>query len=186
MHLEFKELKDGFLERQYCCAPELFPVLKEIQEKEPWRFGQAIDIQLRFQKSGLLIEVDGLLKTRVGMECGLCLQPFEDEIQTEFALTFTPLATPLEADVDEEIELDADEMGLIYYQDDTLELLQPLQEQLIMALPISPVCAADCLGLCPECGCDLNKEICTCIKKPFSSKFSALAGLKIDPGKLET
>jgi len=180
VHLELRELKDGCLEQQYCCAPERFPILKDFQENGQVRFEQPIDFQLRLQKSGQIVEVDGRLKTQAGFVCGRCLQPFEAEIQSAFALTFTPLSSAQEHNSDEDVELEADELNLIYYQDDQLDLLEPLQEQIILALPISPVCDTACLGLCPVCGGDLNIKKCSCEKKPFNSKFSTLAGLKID------
>jgi uncharacterized protein len=83
-------------------------------------------------------------------------------------------------DAGPEIELEADELGLIYYRDETLELREPLQEQLIMAVPIGPVCRDACQGLCPECGTDQNEAQCDCEKKPFNNKFGALADLKLD------
>jgi len=178
VRLELRELKDGCLEQLYCCSADEFSILLELQAEEQVKVVQPICFQLRLQKSGQIVEVDGQLQSRAGLVCGRCLQPFETDIRSDFALTFTPLVTQQEMTADEEVELDADELGLIYYKDETLDLLQPLQEQIIMALPIRPVCDPGCLGLCPECGCDLNKEKCSCVKQPFNNKFAALAGLK--------
>jgi len=178
VRLELRELKDGCLEQQYCCNAEQFPVLLELQDEEQVKLDQPICFQLRLQKSGQIVEVDGQMQTRAGLVCGRCLQPFTADIRSAFALTFTPLGAEQDSAEDAEIELDADELGLIYYKEETLELLQPLQEQILMALPISPVCDPGCLGLCPECGCDLNQEKCNCVKQPFNNKFASLAGLK--------
>jgi len=186
VRLELREFKDGCLEQRYCCEPDEFPVLKELGDEKQVRFEQQICFQLRLQKTGRIVEVDGQMQTRVGLACGRCLQPFESDLQADFFLTFTPQPAHQEASEEEEVELDADELGLIYYQDEVLDLLQPLQEQIIMALPISPVCDAGCLGLCSECGCDLNKESCNCEKQPFNNRFSALAGLKTDTKKTES
>jgi DUF177 domain-containing protein len=178
VRLELRELKDGCLEQQYCCSAEQFPVLLELRDEQQVRVEDPVCFKLRLQKTGQIVEVDGQMQTRVGLVCGRCLQPFETDIQSDFALTFTPKVVQQEPTAAEDVELDADELGLIYYTDETLELLQPLQEQIIMALPISPVCDPDCLGLCPECGCDLNKEHCACVKQPFNNKFVALAAFK--------
>lgn len=180
MRLELRELKDGCLEQQYCCSPDEFPALEELQANEQVRFDQPICFQLRLQKSGQIVEVDGQLQTRVGFICGRCLNPFGSDIQADFCLTFTPLTAQADLAAEEEVELDAEELGLISYQEDILELLAPLQEQILLALPISPLCASGCLGLCAECGCDLNKESCTCEKTIFNNKFGSLSGLKVD------
>ena len=182
MRLELKDIKDGILKQQLSFAADEFPVLREMMQHDEAQFSQPISFELRLQKSGQLIEVDGRLSTSVDLSCGRCLQSYEKRLRGDFAFTFTPYV-PDEAsseDAEVEVELDTDELGLVYYKDETLDLLTPLQDQLVMALPISPVCQDDCQGLCSECGCNLNTDSCDCVKKPFNSKFSALAGLKIE------
>ena len=179
MRLEIKDLKDGTLKREYRFSPSVFPVLGPLAEEEGVRFRDPLIFQVRLQKTGQIVELDGELTATAAMQCGRCLQPFDQAIHSEFALTFTPLPAEEEA-VGEEVELEADELGLIRYRDETLDLLEPLQEQIVMAIPIGPVCKADCQGLCPECGGDLNSTRCDCVKKPFNNKFGALADLKFD------
>ena len=33
-----------------------------------------------------------------------------------------------------------------------------LRDTLVEALPLQPLCKEDCLGLCPQCGVDLNED----------------------------
>jgi uncharacterized protein len=184
MRLELKDIQDSGLEQSLSFAATEFPILAQMQQDEVG-FVAPLQFRLRFQKSGQLVEVNGHLETVVALSCGRCLQAYEKDLRSDFALTFTPYVAE-EQDVEDEaveVELDTDELGLVYYQDDCLELTQPLQDQVIMALPISPTCFEDCAGLCPECGCNLNVESCNCEKKIFNSKFSALAGLKIESSK---
>jgi uncharacterized protein len=185
LRLELKDIKDGNLSQQLSYKVADFPVLLEMQQRGEVSFVAPIDFQLRFQKSGQLVEVDGQLATTVKLGCGRCLQDYRVELTGEFAFTYTPyVAEELDpADQEVEVELETDELGLVYYKDETLELQQPLQDQLVMALPISPLCADTCKGLCSECGCNLNVDSCRCEKKIFNNKFSALAGLKIDKSK---
>ncbi|WP_161947615.1 YceD family protein [Malonomonas rubra] len=157
-----------------------FPVLREM-------LGEGVDItaplqfELRFQQSGQLVELDGKFSTSVELGCGRCLKRYTADLASEFALTFTPFVEEQEGnEEEEEVELETDELGLVYYRDDCLDLLHPLQDQVVMALPISPLCSDECAGLCSECGCNLNETQCGCEKKIFNNKFSALAGLKID------
>lgn len=180
MRLELKDIKGGCLQQEMERSVRDFPVLVEMQNADEIAFEAPIRFQLRFQKSGQLVEVDGRFETRVSLSCGRCLQPYEKKLGGEFAFTFTPLVDEVFDDEDE-VELDTDELGLVYYKDDCLELQQPLQDQLVMALPISPVCRKECKGLCTECGCNLNIDQCKCEKKIFNNKFSALSGLKVDP-----
>ena len=183
MRLELKDINDCGLKQDYSCKVEDFPVLVETQKQENLRFTDVLTFNLRLQKTGQIVEVDGSFVTRVAMVCSHCLQDFEQELCGDFALTYTPRkngSEPVETDEVEEVELDTDELGLVYYKDETLDLFQSLQEQVVMALPIAPVCQEDCRGLCPECGCILSNETCNCEKKLFNNKFSALAGLKLE------
>lgn len=176
MQLELKDIKGGVLEQDYSCALSDFPDLSELAEEGGPEFTEPLHFHLRFQRSGPIVELEGQLEAEVDLSCGRCLQRFRQSLNETFVLTFSPCADSDEKE--EEVELEADELGLIVYQDETLELAQPLQEQLIMAVPISPVCKGDCQGLCPECGLNRNDKHCRCEKKPFNNKFTALAGIK--------
>ncbi len=180
MRLELKDLSGSGLRQEYSCGVEDFPLLLELQNEEGLLFTGPLEFRLRFQRAGQIIEVDGSFTTGLAITCGHCLQNFEQQLAGEFTLTYSPLTADLSADAREEVELDADELGLVYYNNDTLELLQPLQEQVVMAVPMSPLCNENCRGLCPECGCDLNRNSCHCEKKSFNNRFTALAGLKLD------
>jgi uncharacterized protein len=40
--------------------------------------------------------------------------------------------------------------------------LEPLvREEMLLAIPINPICRADCKGLCPICGGNLNETLCS-------------------------
>jgi uncharacterized protein len=64
-----------------------------------------------------------------------------------------------------EIEVDArevslpgegDELESPYMRDDVLDLRDWAHDALVLALPTQVLCRADCAGLCPVCGEDLN------------------------------
>ncbi len=178
MRVELKDIKGGLLEQDYGLNVAAFPELQNLQAESGVEFFDPIHFSLRLQRIGQMVEVDGSLEMKVSLSCGRCLQPFDLELSETFSLTFTPQKQ--ESDLEEEVELASDELGLIYYHDEVVELLEPLQEQVIMALPIRPVCRQGCGGLCPECGQNLNDGQCKCEKKVFNNKFSALAALKLD------
>ncbi len=180
MRLDLKDIGDSGLSWEFSGEFDDFPLLLDLQGQEEQLFTDRLVFKLHLQKSGQIVEVDGSFATWVALTCGHCLQPFEQRVAGDFTLTFTPLIKDSATDEVEELELDADELGIVYYKDEILDLLQPLQEQVVMALPIAPLCSEGCQGLCLECGCDLNEEPCTCEKKLFDNKFTALAGLKLD------
>lgn len=176
MQLELKHIKGGQLEQDYRCAVGDFPKLLELASAGDCVYRDPICLYLRFTRSGRMVEVAGHIKATLELTCGCCLGTFAYELAEDFDLTFVPEAEP--ADLALEQELEPEELGLIPYDEDRLELLTPLQEQLLLAVPMHPLCSADCKGLCPVCGVDLNMTDCRCEKKVFNSKFGALAQLK--------
>lgn len=52
-------------------------------------------------------------------------------------------------------------------------------EEFSLALPIKPLCANDCKGLCPDCGVNRNSDPCACGEKRIDPRLAALAGLTI-------
>lgn len=53
-----------------------------------------------------------------------------------------------------------------------------IQEELLLDLPMMPVCCDDCRGLCPQCGCNRNQEQCRCENITKEGPFSKLKELK--------
>ncbi len=42
------------------------------------------------------------------------------------------------------------------------DIVCEVQSQICFEFPAKPLCSEDCKGLCPVCGCDLNKSSCKC------------------------
>lgn len=178
MQVELKDIKGGVLEQEYSLVVSDFPELETMATAGEGHYLDPLLFKLRLQTVGRLVEVDGRLSARVNLECGRCLCRYEQDAEEEFAFTFSPVLEDVAEEQDEiEIELEAEQMGLVLYQDDVLELLPSLQEQAVMAMPIAHLCSEDCKGLCPICGQNLNQEQCSCSPRLFNSKFGALAGL---------
>lgn len=176
MQLELKHIKGGQLEQDYTCAVDDFPELQELAGTGDGVYRGPIHLHLRLIRSGHMVEVAGQIRATLDLTCGCCLGTFEYKLTEGFDLSFVPDVEP--TDLAPEQELESDELGMIPYRDDRLELLIPVQEQLLLAVPMHPLCSAGCRGLCPHCGADLNKMVCNCEKKVFNSKFGALAQLK--------
>ena len=103
-----------------------------------------LDLRLEAVMEGIL--VSGTIRGRAEGECVRCLDPVEDEIETDVQELFVyPGRTPEGEDEDDLREL-VDEM---------IDLEPVLYDTLVPALPFQPVCRDDCPGLCSECGARL-------------------------------
>ncbi len=58
-----------------------------------------------------------------------------------------------------------------------IDLKEAVREQILLNMPNKVLCKDDCLGLCPDCGINLNKESCDCGKNKINPKFAALSKL---------
>lgn len=86
----------------------------------------------------------------------------------------TPVRLPLDVDFDEEFiegtpaapvaeeEESPEERAVSYFEGDEIDLTDPLRENIVLALPMKPLCKDDCAGLCPSCGKNLNEGPCDC------------------------
>ncbi len=64
--------------------------------------------------------------------------------------------------------------------DEVLELSAWARDALALALPDKILCRADCAGLCPECGRDLNEEPHVHEEQAADTRWSALEALRAD------
>ena len=75
--------------------------------------------------------------------------------------------------------IDPEDLDLDYYTGEIVDLESLLREQIILMMPLKPLCDETCKGLCPHCGANLNHETCTCATDAVNSPFAQLAKLKI-------
>ncbi len=93
---------------------------------------------------GLLVQVR--MHAKVMLACVRCLndcwQPLDIEFTDLYAFTQKTVS----------------ESGLILPEDGKIDLSPVIRDEMWLAVPISPVCNPDCLGLCPVCGVNLNEN----------------------------
>jgi uncharacterized protein len=102
-------------------------------------------------------------------------------LTSNFALTYTRELPDIKGATNaEEVELRLEDIELIYFLGEEIDLRDGIQEQVVMTFPLRTVCAQTCKGLCPKCGADLNQGDCGCKHEPVSNKFAVLKNLKLD------
>jgi len=108
-----------------------------------------------FKLKGMVKNIAGTLYLELNADvsfetqCARCLDTVSENLSFEIYEVFSK--TPVEND-DEVTVLESGNIDL----DDVLE------KAFVGVLPISYLCSDDCKGLCPDCGCNLNHETCSC------------------------
>lgn len=60
-----------------------------------------------------------------------------------------------------------------------LDLAAVAWEELMLSLPVTPLCRDNCKGLCPDCGANLNMGACGCAANDGDPRLAALRNVKI-------
>lgn len=163
---------------------EHFPQLREMNRHSAFRFARPVRVGVRLTPHEEVVEAAGRAETDAGMHCSRCLNDYEARLRSEFSLIFSPRPAsaaepPLGPDI---IDLEEEDLGLHHYDGSEIDLTEAVQEQILLALPMRPLCSEDCRGLCPGCGADRNREPCTCSDAPKGGPFEVLRNLKMERG----
>ncbi|MBT3311042.1 MAG: DUF177 domain-containing protein [Desulfobacterales bacterium] len=181
MFIDIDDIKESVLSRSYSKTFNDFPVLEEMVNAGECDFISPIDIKLNVKRNINVIEVTGNIETKARIQCGRCVEKYETFIGPAFSLTFVPEeGEDPDGLLDDEIELSTDDMQVVNFSGGMIELKDSVQEQLILAFPVKPLCRESCKGLCSNCGANLNDMKCDCENEYINPQFAALKNLKID------
>lgn len=111
------------------------------------------------------IYIKGQVRTTAECICSLCLAPFSLKVMFPFEETYYRAG--------EESARKREEL-VRTYEGDEIDLGDVIEEGLILALPMKPLCSPNCKGLCPVCGCDLNYHHCSCDPHPVDPRLAVL------------
>lgn len=123
---------------------------------------------------GVLADAD--LHGPVELECGRCLTTLSQDIPFSFSEEFYQTVV-----VHTGAHLERPEDPDVFLIDGLhmLDLEPALREYALLNLPMLPLCKTDCLGLCAECGANLNDGPCACEPDKIDDRFAALKQIKI-------
>lgn len=151
-----------------------YDVAQEPVEVPEVGFSQEITGSLRLIRSerGVLVSAN-LDLAPVAVQCGRCLEMFETPVSIEFDEEYVLDHDPITG---RRVEVDPDEFRIDMRRH--LDLSEAVRQYEESALPIRPLCRADCRGLCPTCGHNLNTGPCACDAAASDDRWSALARLQ--------
>ena len=121
--------------------------------------------------------LSGCLVAELELACVRCLATFEASISEDLDLLFLPQADNVAPGGEDDRGLRGDELLVSFYRDDQIDLSHMAWEQVVLALPMKPLCKSECKGLCPECGVNRNSSSCSCVRDDTDPRWQALKGL---------
>ena len=144
------------------------------QEGEAYRVVAPVHLRCGIHKDHTRFRLTGSVTGEMELDCSRCLEPYRLPVKMAFDHRYLPLT---EASSAGEKEIEEDDFETSYYQDDQIDLAELVREQFYLALPMKPLCAEDCKGLCPQCGTNLNLTRCGCEQGWEDSRLAALKSI---------
>ena len=129
---------------------------------------------LHVGRSGRGLLISGSLSSGVVLLCSRCLESFEFHTDDRFDLYCETGAQGLP---EQEHELAGDELDVTYLEQGRINTDHLLRENILLSLPVQPLCHEDCRGLCPHCGANLNQGACGCRPTHTDPRLEALRKL---------
>lgn len=124
-----------------------------------------VSVSIMAEKTGGSVKVKGEAGFEAEFICVRCLEPFLKKIKSPLDIVYQPEPIKITIQKEEFLE-EKDEDAYYYGKNGIIELKDVIRENIILSMPIKPVCASNCAGLCPSCGKNLNKgEKHGCSKK---------------------
>lgn len=111
------------------------------------------------------------VRLMMDFRCDRCLKSFKQEVLINRAERQYLFEAPRKL-------VDPNDLFLIDMKNETIDLKEPLRQEIILHFPLIPVCSKSCLGICPHCGKNRNRGQCNCrTEKTLNKPLSALKQL---------
>jgi uncharacterized protein len=142
---------------------------------EDFRVVSPVEFVADVRKDGQKVRATGRVRATLECGCSRCLEPYTIAVDTAFDALFLPAAANTGAT---DVEVSDDDLGVAFYRDDEIDLGEVVREQFYLAMPMKPLCREDCRGLCPICGINRNREVCSCESTWVDPRLEPLRKLK--------
>jgi len=130
---------------------------------------------IRVEKVADNVFVRGTMHGEARVPCARCLVTASIDLSLPIHMTY---ARESEEVLDAEVEITDDDVDFSTYDGEEIDLGALFREQILLAIPMTPLCRPECKGLCSQCGKDLNEGPCTCAR-PTDPRFETLKGIKL-------
>jgi uncharacterized protein len=128
--------------------------------------GSPIELDLRLESVVEGVLVSGTASVQVRGECVRCLGEVSDQLEVDIQELYVYPGVEQDDDLASRLERDL------------IDLEPLLRDEVVLDLPFQPLCRDDCLGLCVECGANLNDDPGHHHGAALDHRWEALRGLE--------
>ena len=139
-------------------ASEIFKCYEDIKAEKP------VTISGTVSMIGDILHLDIQVVTDLLLQCTRCVEYFTYHLELNVIEDFS---------TNESEEDD----GVIFLEDDFINLTDVIESNIFLAQPIKKLCKESCRGLCQICGSNLNVSACNCQRLEVDPRLSKLKDL---------
>lgn len=133
----------------------------------------SIDVTVRKGEQPAEYVADGGVQFHADLNCARCAEPYPFASHSTFHLRFRPRPEAAGEEA-EEVEISNEELDVEFYTERSIPLRELATEQIQLSIPMKPLCDENCLGLCPGCGINRNRETCNCESSIVDERWGTL------------
>ncbi len=122
-----------------------------LEDTEASAAGTDGSLDVRISKSGTDIVVRGQLKAELAVSCARCLGPVTLHVDHPLTALMVP-ASELKARKGEDnggADLENEDLDVLAYHGETVALDELVRDELVLEIPMIPLCSEDCPGISP-------------------------------------
>lgn len=130
------------------------------------------DISLTLTNRSILVK--GTLHFDVELTCSRCLNLFSYPLTLDIEEEYFPKINIYSGKA---LPPPEDQDAFAIDEHNILDLIEAVRQYALLSMPMKPLCHADCAGLCPICGCNLNRGACSCPPEDIDPRWAKLREL---------
>jgi uncharacterized protein len=108
-------------------------------------------VEVRASKSGPDTVVHGSLDASLRVPCARCLEPVDIDVHSDLAVIYVPGSKVKDAEASGKVEytLEDAEADTLPYDGETVVLDDLVRDEVLLGVPMIPLCSDDCPGMSP-------------------------------------
>ncbi len=127
---------------------------------------------VRLTRTNRGIVADATVSTMVAQVCSRCIADITVPLRFRVVEEYYPT---VDLRTGKPISIPDQGSGFLLTEAHELDLTEPIRQFSVLEMPMAPVCREDCLGLCLQCGENLNTGHCECPRGPVDARLATLS-----------
>jgi uncharacterized protein len=127
----------------------LSDAIKSLDAPDDVEIDPVIDGSLRLIADESRVSAFGDIRAQIRLGCARCLERFTSVQDISISMVWNRGPAP---EMSQSPYPDEDEDGIPYLEDDELDPGLTIIQEVLLSIPMKPLCREECPGLCPVCG----------------------------------